>query len=255
MSSARSRSCFVVLPAPHAPEDADDLEQHEQVERSDQEQERARDGGADRRPVGLQRRDRSSASSRGHRQPGREREDDRRVAEREEEAGAERALPVLQQLPCRVVDRRDVVGVEGVPQPERVRERGEAGQRRIARQVVEEQPEAEHVQEHDPAREAAEPRPLRTRHAGAPATDSFAARRSASTASQIEPSNSAHIGSSSSSVVTGSGPGSASADDRDDEVALPPVPAQAGRREHAEVHERRARRAASRRRRRRRAAP
>ncbi len=36
-------------------------------------------------------------------------------------------------------------------------------------------------------------------------------RRSTSTASQIEPSNSIHIGSSSRNVVTGSGPGSASA--------------------------------------------
>src|SRR5205823_11025579 len=133
------------------------------------------------------------------------------VAEREEEAGAERALSVLQQLPRRIVDRRDVVGVEGVPEPEGVRERGEAGQRRVARQVVEEEPEAEHVQEHDTAREAAEPCPLRARHACAPATASFAARRSASTASQIEPSKSAHIGRSSSSVVTGSGPGSARA--------------------------------------------
>ena len=147
----------------------------------------------------------------GHCQPGREPEDDRRVAEREEEAGAERALPVLQQLPRRVVDRRDVVGVECVPQAERVRERGEPGQRRVARQVVEEEAEAEHVQEHDSGREAAEPPPLGARHAAAPATDSFAARRSARTASQIEPSKSAHIGSSSSTVVTGSGPGSASA--------------------------------------------
>ena len=133
------------------------------------------------------------------------------MAEREEEAGAERPLPVLQQLARRVVDRRDVVGVEGVPQPERVRERGEAGQRRVARQVVEEQPEAEHVQEHDAGRETAEARPLPARHACAPATDSLAARRSAQAASQIEPSNSASIGRSSSIVVTGSGPGSASA--------------------------------------------
>src|SRR5207248_62237 len=144
-------------------------------------------------------------------EPGREPEDDRRVAEGEEEAGAERAFPVLQQLPRGVVDRRDVIGVEGVSQTERVSERGEARQRRVARQVVEEEAEPEHVQEHDSGREAAEPPPLGARHAAAPASDIFAARRSARTASQIEPSNSAHIGSSSSTVVTGSGPGSASA--------------------------------------------
>src|SRR5213592_1994914 len=81
-----------------------------------------------------------------------ETEDDRRVAEREEEAGSERPLPVLQQLPCRVVDRRDVVGVEGMPQPEGVRKRGKTGQRRVPRQVVEEEPEAEQVQKHDTGR-------------------------------------------------------------------------------------------------------
>src|SRR5438445_9163530 len=43
------------------------------------------------------------------------------------------------------------------------------------------------------------------------ASTGAAARFSASTASQIEPSKSAHIGSSSSIVVTGSGPGSARA--------------------------------------------
>jgi hypothetical protein len=117
---------FVVLAAPHAPEDADDLEQHEQVERSDQEQERARDGGADRRTVRLQRRDAGVHRPCGDGQPGREGEDDRRVPQREEEACAQRALSVLQQLSCRVVDRCDVVGVERVPQPERVRERCEA---------------------------------------------------------------------------------------------------------------------------------
>src|SRR6185312_14054559 len=183
----------------------------EEVERADQEQERPRDRGADRRAVSLQRRELRVHRPGGDREPGREREDDRRVAEREEETGAERALAVLQQLPRRVVDRRYVVGVERVPQAERVRERREAGQRGIARQVVEKQAEAEHVQQQHAEREAAEPPPLGARHACAPASDSFAARRSAKTASQIEPSNSAHIGSSSSSVVTGSGPGRASA--------------------------------------------
>ncbi len=162
---------LVVVPALHPPEDADDVEQHHEVERSDQQEEHARDGGADGRAVGLQGRDRRVHRLEGHRERGREREDDRRVAEREEEAGAERPLPVLQQLPRRVVDRRDVVGVEGVPQPEGVGERGEAGQRRVARQVVEEEPEAEHVQEQDAGREAAEPRPLRTRHARSPLHD------------------------------------------------------------------------------------
>ena len=50
----------------------------------------------------------------------REHEDDRRVPEREEEADAQRPLALGHQLARRVVDRRDVVGVEGVAQPERV---------------------------------------------------------------------------------------------------------------------------------------
>ena len=60
-----------------------------------------------------------------------EREDDARVAEREEEADAERALALREHLPRRVVDRRDVVGVEGVSEPERVGQCPEPGQRGV----------------------------------------------------------------------------------------------------------------------------
>ena len=42
-------------------------------------------------------------------------DDDRGVAEGEKEPGAEGPLPVGHQLAGGVVDRRDVVGVEGVP--------------------------------------------------------------------------------------------------------------------------------------------
>ena len=66
------------------------------------------------------------------REAGGEREDDRRVAEREEEADAERPLAFLEELPRRVVDRGDVVGIERVAQTERVGEHAEPGQRRIA---------------------------------------------------------------------------------------------------------------------------
>ena len=50
----------------------------------------------------------------------REHEHDGRVTEREEEADAERTPAVGQQLARRVVDRRDVVGVERVTEAERV---------------------------------------------------------------------------------------------------------------------------------------
>ncbi len=104
------------------------------------------DAGADVAAVVLE----SSGSSTDRRgrdgESGDEREHDRRVAEREEEPGAERPLAVLQELAGGVVDRRDVVGVERVPQPERVRERAQPGQSRIAARVVEEQSPADHVQ-------------------------------------------------------------------------------------------------------------
>ena len=50
----------------------------------------------------------------------REHEHDRRVPEREEEADAQRPLAFGHQLARGVVDRRDVVGVEGVAHAERV---------------------------------------------------------------------------------------------------------------------------------------
>ena len=104
---------------------------------------------------------------------------DRGVAEREEEADAHRPLAVLQQLPRRVVDRRDVVGVEGVAEAEGVGERPEARERRVAAREVEEEAPAEQVEEHDAAGEAAEPRPFgaRQRHpAPAPPRSSVPAR-------------------------------------------------------------------------------
>ena len=67
-------------------------------------------------------------------------EDDRRVAEREPEADAQRPLALGHQLARRVVDRRDVVGVEGVAHAERVggdadpdRERARAAERVVVR--------------------------------------------------------------------------------------------------------------------------
>ena len=80
------------------------------------------DAGADRAAVVLERRDLRVDGARRDREAGGEREDDRRVAEREEEADAERPLALLEQLPRRVVDRGDVVGVEGVAQAEGVGE-------------------------------------------------------------------------------------------------------------------------------------
>ena len=47
---------------------------------------------------------------------------------------AQRPLALLEELPRRVVDRRDVVGVEGVPQPEGVGEGAQPRERRVCRE-------------------------------------------------------------------------------------------------------------------------
>ena len=100
---------------------------------------------------------------------GREQEDDRRVAEREEEPDAERPLAVGHELARRVVDRADVVGVEGVAHAERVggdadadAERAAAAEAEMGRDdEAEEQPEADDVQAEDHEREHAGAPPLR----------------------------------------------------------------------------------------------
>ena len=84
-------------------------------------------------------------------------EDDRRVAEREEEADAERPLAFVHQLARRVVDRRDVVGIEGVAESERVGGDPDADRERprgaeavgIRRDEGEEEEEADDVEPDD----------------------------------------------------------------------------------------------------------
>ena len=98
-----------------------------------------------------------------------EREDDRRVPEREEEADAQRPLALAHQLARRVVDRGDVVGVERVAQAERVggdaRGRGRRPRSRRARSGAARRAraggqEADDVQAHDRGRERAGAAPL-----------------------------------------------------------------------------------------------
>ena len=90
-SSRASSRLLVVAAALHLAEDAQDVGQDEQVEDPDDQQERARDGGADRAAVALEAREVGADRLRSRRPGRRQREDDRRVAEREEEADAERA--------------------------------------------------------------------------------------------------------------------------------------------------------------------
>ena len=76
------------------------------------------------------------------------------MSEREEEADTERTLAALEECARRVVDCRDVIGVERVAEAERVREHAEPGERGVARRVVREEAPAEHVQQGDRAGEA-----------------------------------------------------------------------------------------------------
>src|SRR5207302_1758678 len=79
----------------------------EQVEDADDPEEAARDARADVPAVVLEGRDLRVHGLGGEREARGQREHDRGVPEREEEADAERALPVLEELPRRVVDRGD----------------------------------------------------------------------------------------------------------------------------------------------------
>src|SRR5581483_5135420 len=156
----RLEPVLVETAPPHVAEDPDDVHEHEQVEDADREQKRARHTGADRPAPVLERRDPLPNARRRESEPGREGEHDARVAEREEEADAVRASPVLQELPRRVVDRRDVVGVERVPQPERVRERPEPDQRGVRARVIDEQAPPGGVEGADRAAEQGQPTPV-----------------------------------------------------------------------------------------------
>src|SRR5439155_16750947 len=156
----------LVAAALHLPPDLHDADEHDQVQDPDEPEERPRhrrpDHAADRLEgleVAL-----DGLGREGDRE--REAEDDRRVAEREEEPDPQRALALLHEEPGGVVDGRDVVGVEGVPKPEAVREG--AGARVYAPEVVgveKEEPPSQHVEEPDEPEEPAEARHLVAREA------------------------------------------------------------------------------------------
>lgn len=99
----------------------------------------------------------------GQRQGCGQREHDRRVTEREEEPDAQRALSVLQELACCVVDRGDVIDVRGVTKPEHVGERTQASESRMIARVKPEQAPPEEMQQQDPAAEADHPAALGAR--------------------------------------------------------------------------------------------
>jgi hypothetical protein len=117
----------VVVPAlSHLPADPDDGEEDDEIEQANEVQEGPGDGRADDAGPVMQRGrvvlDRSVQRPYPEVEEDGEDEDDRRVAERDEVPDAQGSLSVLNQLPRRVVDRCDVIGIEGVPHPQRVGE-------------------------------------------------------------------------------------------------------------------------------------
>ena len=73
---------------------------------------------------------RDVSCGRGERNADRQEDHDRRVAERKEEADADRALALLHELARDVVDRRDMIGVDRVAQAERIGEQRRSEQDR-----------------------------------------------------------------------------------------------------------------------------
>ena len=110
--------------APHRGEDDD-------VGDRDGEQEQRRHQRADHAAEALERLETTLKRRRGERDGDRQRDNDRRMAEREKQPDPDRAPAFLHELAGHVVDRRDVIGVERVSQTETVGERGRAEQQRI----------------------------------------------------------------------------------------------------------------------------
>jgi hypothetical protein len=157
-------SASVVLAPSHLAVDANDVEQHQQVQDPDQDQESARDDGSDRSADAAQL---TAASHHPLHDPldrqaerDRDEEDNRRVPEREKESDADRFASALEQLASGVVDRRDVVRVEGVTQAERVRQTAERQKTGMAGAVQKQQSPTRHMQGPDPAEETGQASPL-----------------------------------------------------------------------------------------------
>src|SRR5580700_5237303 len=93
--------------------DLEDVEQDEQIEYPDDPQKDAGDAGTDDSPHTLQLREipfhDGGCKSNGNRQT----HDNRGMAQREEESYAKRLLTLLQHVPHSVIDRCDVICIEG----------------------------------------------------------------------------------------------------------------------------------------------
>ena len=145
----------------HAAVDADDVDEDQQVQHPDQNQEASRDDGSHRAAdvAKLTVVADDALHDRLDREAERDRDqkDDGGVPKREEEADAHRFVAALQQLAGRVVDRRDVVGVEGMAQAKRIGEAAEAEEGGVIPAIQQEQSPADHMQDANAAEEGAQP--------------------------------------------------------------------------------------------------
>ena len=106
----------------HRAEPPHQVPRHENVHARDQQQHGRRDGRADNRADRLDVVEVLAQVRGAARHAGAQEHHDRAVPEAEPEADEQRLLAVRDEAARHVVDRRDVVGVDGVPQPERERQ-------------------------------------------------------------------------------------------------------------------------------------
>ena len=134
---------LVELPLLHPPVDPHNVEEDQEIEDSNQDEEDTGDACADdasdvlHLAIALDHAlddelDRQAKCQRNQKDNG-------RVPQREEEANPHWLLAVLQEFASRVVDRRDMVSVKGVPQAKGVRQSAETKHRRVARRDIEQQ--------------------------------------------------------------------------------------------------------------------
>src|SRR2546421_4917043 len=151
----------VVLARSHPAEQLEDVQQDDQVHDPDQQQKDTGDARADQSADALQLAvgaDHVADHELGGKsERHRDQEHDRRMPKREEESNAEGLLPLLEQLAGGVVDGRDVVRVERMPQAKRVGETAEAEHDGIPRgDQQQHHPPANDMQQGDTAEEAAQ---------------------------------------------------------------------------------------------------
>ena len=111
-------------------ESLEDIQKDEKIHDRDQQQEKRRDRRADNSADLLKLRKMVPHIARALRHHQRHQHDHGGMAQRKEESDADRLLILLHQFPRHIVDRGDVIGVDGVTQAESVGKKAQAQRRR-----------------------------------------------------------------------------------------------------------------------------